>query len=324
MLHHVVLKGVAACDIVLDDVDRGFFVQTISKHVHDGGARVLAWALQDNHIHIVVLVGELPLAKVVHGFAMRHAQFFNWRHARAGHLFQNRYWSCPIDSDAYFVNAIAYVFINPIMAGIVSDLEALARYRWAGYAGVMGGRDDPIISVPDVLVRFSDDPAEARRAIREAAAAALQRWRANPAWHWNPDAVGAPGVTAAIDSCALMMTRSTDLHSARAAWDARVGRANHLHAAGWTLDVLIAAVCTSAGLSPDELMTASRRPNVSRTRALVSFLASDQLRLGFAEIGRRLRIGESSVRRAAVVGAEIARREGVTVESLSGGCVPQD
>jgi putative transposase len=48
----------------------------------------------------------------------RYAQRFNRRYRRSGHLWQNRFYSCPLGRN-HLVRALAYVDLNPLRAGLV-------------------------------------------------------------------------------------------------------------------------------------------------------------------------------------------------------------
>ena len=48
------------------------------------------------------------------------------RYASSGHLWQGRYYSCPLGA-SHFWNALRYTELNPVRAGIVAAAE---RYPW--------------------------------------------------------------------------------------------------------------------------------------------------------------------------------------------------
>ena len=77
------------------------------------GVRILAYCLMSNHIHLVAVPeneGSLAICmQRVHG---RYAQYLNARRQRAGHLWQNRYFSCPLD-EQHLWTALRYVELNP-------------------------------------------------------------------------------------------------------------------------------------------------------------------------------------------------------------------
>jgi putative transposase len=56
----------------------------------------------DNHVHLAVQVGEIPLARIMQNVAFRYTRWINRREARLGHLFQGRYKAILVDVDSYF------------------------------------------------------------------------------------------------------------------------------------------------------------------------------------------------------------------------------
>ncbi len=46
---------------------------------------------------------------------------FNRHHRRSGHLWQNRFYSCPL-GPSRLATALAYVDLNPVRAGLVERL----------------------------------------------------------------------------------------------------------------------------------------------------------------------------------------------------------
>ncbi len=66
------------------------------------------------------------------------AIYYNRRHRRWGHLFQNRYKSIICDEDAYFKELVRYIHLNPLRAKLVKSLTKLDRYRWSGHGAIMG------------------------------------------------------------------------------------------------------------------------------------------------------------------------------------------
>jgi hypothetical protein len=72
-----------------------------------------------------------------------HAISYNRRHRRAGHLFQNRYKSILCQEDAYFLELVRYIHLNPLRAGLVQDIGQLDRYPFSGHSVIMGKHQQP-------------------------------------------------------------------------------------------------------------------------------------------------------------------------------------
>ena len=100
--------------------------------------RILAYCLMSNHIHLVAVPAEAESLALclqrVHG---RYAQYLNARRQRCGHLWQNRFFSCPVD-ERHLWTALRYVELNPARAGMVGQTR---EYPWSSTAAHLGGRD---------------------------------------------------------------------------------------------------------------------------------------------------------------------------------------
>lgn len=310
MFHHVTLRGVAAMDVFVDDVDRRRFVSLARSYVRDGGGLCYAWALMTNHVHLVLRTGHRPLSEVVHGFAFRYAQSFNWRHGRPGHLFQRRFGSAEIDSEDYLRTAIAYVHLNPLRAGIVRTIDDLTSYRWTSYAGLMGTRAEPLAAGHHTLALFHDTLTGARASLVELTRCCLARGEADPTWDWTSGLDVVPAAQR-IDVGAMLALRSDELARARDEREMAKLRAVRLGRDGWTVDAVIAAVCTVQRVPPAKLMSVCRARAVSEARALVAHLAITELLASRAEVARRLDLSETATQRAADRGVRIARARGL-------------
>jgi len=137
MLHHVTARGVDGCPIFRDDVDRHDMVQRFNRLVVELGFGCWGWVFMLNHIHLLLQTGVIPLARLMARFGTGYALYFNRRHNRKGHLWQDRYWSRPVEEDAETV--ATYIHENPIRAGLTTD-ERLPDYYWCGYSGDVGAR----------------------------------------------------------------------------------------------------------------------------------------------------------------------------------------
>lgn len=122
--HHVTQRGTNKTEIFTDDQDRKTFLQYLNRWTDKTNTRILAYCLMHNHFHLLLVPEkEDELGKCLHGATFRYAQYFNQRHNRSGRLWQNRYFSCPIDKDEYLWHAARYVEENPVRAGLVEKPE---------------------------------------------------------------------------------------------------------------------------------------------------------------------------------------------------------
>ena len=155
-VHHVIARGIEKGSIFKDDMDRKRFISRLEKCVDQTGITVYAWALMPNHVHFLLRTGDIPLAKFMQKLLTGHANYFNKKYDRAGHLFQNRYRSILVQADRYLLKLIRYIHLNPLKAGIVTSLEELERYPWTGHIGILFEGLYPWQASEEVLDLLSD------------------------------------------------------------------------------------------------------------------------------------------------------------------------
>jgi REP element-mobilizing transposase RayT len=158
------VRGLERREIFADDVDRQSLCVRLSSLLEETGTQCFAWALIPNHFHLLLRTSEVSLATFMRRLLTGYAVSFNLRHQRAGRLFQNRYKSIVCEEEEYLLELVRYIHLNPIRAGQVADMAALAKYPWSGHAVALGHRELPGQAVGEVLGRFG-------RRVREAQAA---------------------------------------------------------------------------------------------------------------------------------------------------------
>src|SRR3954469_4698499 len=128
-VYHVTARGVDGADIVRDDHDRRAFLALLAKTVDRYEWQVHVFCLMTNHYHVVVHTTQPQLFAGVQYLSGRHAQRFNLRHGRRGHLFGERSGPRVIRNDDHVTTASDYVLDNPVTAGLA---EARDASRWGG------------------------------------------------------------------------------------------------------------------------------------------------------------------------------------------------
>lgn len=100
----------------------------------DFGVVVLAFVLMDNHFHLVLRSDDARLSEAMQRLEGRYARGFNRRHGRVGALFQGRFDAGLVTSDDGLDRAAAYVHLNPLEAGMVTDPAAFPWSSLPSYA----------------------------------------------------------------------------------------------------------------------------------------------------------------------------------------------
>ncbi len=137
--HHVTQRGNRRQEVFFSDDDRRTYLAILRDHCSRRHTRVLAWCLMTNHVHLVVVPDRQDsLAKAL---GRTHNDYARWLHIRqrqVGHLWQNRFHSCPLEG-RHIWDAIRYVELNPVRAGLVRAAE---DWPWSSAAAHLTGEDD--------------------------------------------------------------------------------------------------------------------------------------------------------------------------------------
>jgi REP element-mobilizing transposase RayT len=135
----VYARGIEKRDIFLDDSDRDAFLGRVGVNLAKWHVRCCAWTLMPNHFHLLVQNDRGCLASFMQCLLTGYSRYFNERHERVGHLFQNRYKSPIVSSDGYCREVVRYIHLNPVRSGIVPSVDALGEYSWTGHRRVVRG-----------------------------------------------------------------------------------------------------------------------------------------------------------------------------------------
>jgi len=128
-IFHVGARGAGRIPIFLDDDDRRLFLALFAHVVVRFDWRCYAFCLMGNHYHLIVDARREQLSAGMQVLNGVHAQTFNGRYRRWGHLFGERFWSQAIVTEEQLVSTCAYVVNNPVRAGLCAEPE---DWPWSG------------------------------------------------------------------------------------------------------------------------------------------------------------------------------------------------
>lgn len=127
--HHVVLRGNNRRRLFSYRRDYLYFISLLCRYLSRSGVLAHALCLMPNHAHLLLTPLEATsLGVLIKRSAQRYAQVRNNRFATTGKLFEQRYYSAPMRSEAHLAVATAYIDLNPVRAGLVADA---ADYPWS-------------------------------------------------------------------------------------------------------------------------------------------------------------------------------------------------
>jgi len=155
---HVIQRGVNRGAIFVDDGDRHHFLDLLQDAVRDRGLAIHAYVLMGNHVHLLLTPPETgALSGAMRRLGQCYVQAFNQRHRRVGPLWQGRFKSCLVESDAYLMTVYRYIELNPVRAAMAGRAES---YRWSSVHANLGMHDDPIVTPHPLFLGIHSDPAQ--------------------------------------------------------------------------------------------------------------------------------------------------------------------
>ena len=137
-IYHVMLRGINQQQIFEDEEDYLRFLSVLRECKEVSEYKLYAYCLMGNHVHLLLQEGKEPLDLIFKRIGSRFVYWYNLKYQRVGHLFQDRYKSEPVETEAYFLTALRYILQNPMKAGLE---ETPGTYGWSSYASYAGRSD---------------------------------------------------------------------------------------------------------------------------------------------------------------------------------------
>jgi len=191
-IYHVLSRGVDKRKIFMDDKDYYRFIHNLFEfndqnksesnfykfhhQSHDLRSReigrkprkllvdVLAFCLMPNHYHLLLRPRiEGGVVRFMRKMNIGYSKYFNEKNQRTGALFEGRYKSVLVDSQAHFIHLPYYIHLNPLdmvapewrerkINNLDKALDFLEDYKWSSHLDYMGKQNFPSVTQRDFLL----------------------------------------------------------------------------------------------------------------------------------------------------------------------------
>ena len=198
-IYHIYNRGVDKRDIFMDDEDRFRFIHDLFEfndenavsnlgiHLNTNKTKevglpyinrkprkvlveILAFCMMDNHYHMIVRQkAENGITEFMRKLGTGYTNYFNQKYERTGALFQGRFKSVCIKSNAHLMYLPIYIHLNPLdfkfhtwrekkIKNYKEAIEFLDSYRWSSYMDYTGQKNFPSLIKKDfILSRIGDE-----------------------------------------------------------------------------------------------------------------------------------------------------------------------
>lgn len=284
---HVIVRGNQRATIFHDEADYSAYLSRLERYRRRDEVTLHAYVLMRNHVHLLLETGPQPLSRTMQTLQFTYSQYYNRRYGKTGHVFQGRYHAILCDRDAYLLELVRYLHLNP--ARLRTPVSPWT-YRWSSHAAYLGRTGPVTVETAAVLDTFHCQLGPARRAYRRFL----------------------------LDGLALgHQERFYDTIDQRVLGNERfvstlAKRTTPTHALSTSppcinFGPLLNAVATVHGTTPRAILAPGRQRALVPARAMLVFLAREWTRLTTRDLGQRLRRDPSMVSRLA--GAYAAHRD---------------
>lgn len=323
-LHHIIVRGIARKKIYDDDIDRDFFVDRMGIVLADTKTSCFAWALIPNHFHLLLKTGDTPIATVMKRLLTGYAMQYNRRHRRHGHLFQNRYKSILCQEDAYLLELVRYIHLNPLRAKLVEDINGLAKYRYGGHSVLMGKTKAEWQDTRYILGLFGDTVSLARRRYRVFVEKGIAEGKRQDLTGGGLiRSAGGWTVVKALSKAKVFQKGDERilgdgdfveavLSEAKEAY----ARKYRLKAKGIDVDRIAERVAEIMGIDAAQVWTSGKQRKVVQARSLLCYWATSELDVSQAWLSKKLNLSQPAVSFSVVRGRVLATENNYALGSL--------
>jgi putative transposase len=159
--YHVFARSVSRRPLFPDSYARRSFLRLVGLTAQRYAWHVLAYCVMTTHYHLLVRIDEPRLARGMQWLNGVYGASLNVIERDRGHVFGARYGSSPVTTDAYFLEVIRYIALNPVRAGLCADP---VDWPWSSYRLVVRRLPTPsFLDVDSLFEVFGRDRDTARR-----------------------------------------------------------------------------------------------------------------------------------------------------------------
>ena len=162
--YHVMNRGNARQDIFKHSDHYNLFLHCLTETIKLWEIRLHAFSLMPNHYHLLIETPKGNLSRAMRHLNHVYTQRFNRLAKQDGHLFRGRYKSILIEEDAYLVELLRYIHLNPVKGG---EAKSPQQYKWSSHRLYLTGEGADYLTTSRILSYFGKRKNTARRRLHE-------------------------------------------------------------------------------------------------------------------------------------------------------------
>jgi putative transposase len=162
--YHIYNRGVNRQPVFRCADNYEFLLYRVKQYAVQWQIVVIAYCLMPNHYHFVLLqAGEHAISHFVQSLFNSYTKAFNSMYDRKGTLFEGPFRAAHVTDDVYLLHLCRYVHLNPLEAGLVTDLR---DWPYSNYLEWIEQRNGTLVDREFVSSHFPT-PAEYIQFVRD-------------------------------------------------------------------------------------------------------------------------------------------------------------
>jgi REP-associated tyrosine transposase len=156
VVYHVTTRGVRRLEVFEDTLDYAKFEQLLERIVGERHWAIYSYCQMPNHYHLLLRTPDADISDGMFWLNGVYARWFNARHNYSRHVFEERFYSELVRSNAHLLNLACYIPLNPVRAGLC---RTAGDWPWSSYRAMVGRRKTSWLSTDWLLEQFGTDAA---------------------------------------------------------------------------------------------------------------------------------------------------------------------
>ncbi len=154
-LNHVIQRGHNRQPVFVDDADYETMRFMLGELARQHRVALHGYVLTPDHFHLLATPEDDGLPLLMQSLGRRYVRYFNDRHGRSGTLWDGRYRCTVLQPERHLLDALAYLELDPVRAGLAASA---ADWPWSSHAHYVGARVDQSLTPPPQVWALGNTP----------------------------------------------------------------------------------------------------------------------------------------------------------------------
>ena len=155
---HIVQRGNNRQACFTSENDMAAYAGWLHEAAKKYSVELHAWVFMPNHVHLLATPKkQAAVSSMMQYLGRFYVRYFNLSYNRTGTLWEGRFRSCLIQSEAYLLTCQRYIELNPVRAGLVQDPSG---YKWSSYRSNAMGVESKLVTYHPLYLGLGESKLE--------------------------------------------------------------------------------------------------------------------------------------------------------------------